>query len=226
MKLINTDGLAFIGPGSEWFWSAVSAVVVAVTFVAIYRRLRLQRNAAAVERVEALFRDWQSERMSSKLEVLLAIQAKAAPLDVPEMAASDIGDFMERTAIPRAKRAHGQATGSFGPITAGTAVVGTSPPEHPCLARARRYAEEWREFEWLARTMAEMDTKSGTPQPSDAAYLASHLDELIALIRRAVGIGRGAPDVLVRLTPTPIPVERRLVHPDASASAPLEDRSE
>ena len=31
MKLINTDGMAFIGPGSEWFWTAVSGIVLVVT---------------------------------------------------------------------------------------------------------------------------------------------------------------------------------------------------
>jgi hypothetical protein len=38
MKLINTDGMALIGPGSEWFWTAVSGIVLAVTFIAIYRQ--------------------------------------------------------------------------------------------------------------------------------------------------------------------------------------------
>ena len=42
MKLINTDGMSFIGPGSEWFWTAVSGLVLAVTFIAIYRQLRTQ----------------------------------------------------------------------------------------------------------------------------------------------------------------------------------------
>jgi hypothetical protein len=35
VKLINTDGMAFIGPGSEWFWTALSGLVLAVTFIAI-----------------------------------------------------------------------------------------------------------------------------------------------------------------------------------------------
>ena len=37
MSLINTNGLVLIGPGSEWFWTALSGLVVAVTFFAIYR---------------------------------------------------------------------------------------------------------------------------------------------------------------------------------------------
>ena len=43
MKVFNTDGLALIGPGSEWFWTAVSGLVLAITFIAIYRQLRLQQ---------------------------------------------------------------------------------------------------------------------------------------------------------------------------------------
>jgi hypothetical protein len=47
MTFINTNGLAFIGPGSEWFWTAISGIVLAITFIAIYRQLRLQRGANA-----------------------------------------------------------------------------------------------------------------------------------------------------------------------------------
>jgi hypothetical protein len=43
MKFINTDGMTFIGPGSEWFWTAVSGLMLAVTFIAICRQFRLQR---------------------------------------------------------------------------------------------------------------------------------------------------------------------------------------
>ena len=42
MKLINIDGMAFIGPGSEWFWTALQFTALAITFVAIYRQLRVQ----------------------------------------------------------------------------------------------------------------------------------------------------------------------------------------
>ena len=31
MSFINTDGLSFIGPGSEWFWTAFQGVIVALT---------------------------------------------------------------------------------------------------------------------------------------------------------------------------------------------------
>jgi hypothetical protein len=43
VKFINTDGVVFVGTGSEWFWAALTGLVLAGTFVAIYRQLRLQR---------------------------------------------------------------------------------------------------------------------------------------------------------------------------------------
>ena len=46
MTLINTDGMSLIGPGSEWFWTALSGIVLAGTFLAIYRQLRAQREQA------------------------------------------------------------------------------------------------------------------------------------------------------------------------------------
>ena len=39
MQLINTDGMALIGPGSEWFWTALTGLILAITFFANYRQL-------------------------------------------------------------------------------------------------------------------------------------------------------------------------------------------
>ena len=44
MTLINTDGLALIGPGSEWFWTALQFTALAITFYAIYRQLQAQHT--------------------------------------------------------------------------------------------------------------------------------------------------------------------------------------
>ena len=43
MKLISTDGMVLIGPGSEWLWAALTGLVLAGTGVAIYRQLRVQQ---------------------------------------------------------------------------------------------------------------------------------------------------------------------------------------
>lgn len=64
MKFINTDGMAFIGPGSEWFWTALSGIILAVTFIAIYRQLHAQASANALGRLEALSRRWESRLLT------------------------------------------------------------------------------------------------------------------------------------------------------------------
>ena len=43
MNLINTDGLAIVGPGSEWFWTMLQFTALIITFYAIYRQLRAQQ---------------------------------------------------------------------------------------------------------------------------------------------------------------------------------------
>ena len=70
MRLISTDEMVFIGPGSEWFWTAVSGLVLAVTFVAIYRQLTLARSANAFTQLNALVDEWQGERLVRKLQRL------------------------------------------------------------------------------------------------------------------------------------------------------------
>jgi hypothetical protein len=97
MKLINTDGIVFIGPGSEWFWTAVSGIVLAVTFVAIYRQLALARGANAFAQLGALADEWNGERLIRKrLGVLTAIRDGAAPTDIPDSPASAIANYWEK----------------------------------------------------------------------------------------------------------------------------------
>lgn len=47
MDLVNTEHIVLFGSGSEWFWSMVGGVVVAVTFILIYRERRAQGAADA-----------------------------------------------------------------------------------------------------------------------------------------------------------------------------------
>ena len=47
MRLVNTDGMALLGPGSEWFWTMLQFAALAITFVAIYRQLRAAQRQTA-----------------------------------------------------------------------------------------------------------------------------------------------------------------------------------
>ncbi len=81
VQLVNLGDLTFIGTGSEWFWTMVSGLVVAVTFVIIYRQLKAQGAANAFQRIETVHRRWGSkELVLARLEV--ALQLRDGTLDV------------------------------------------------------------------------------------------------------------------------------------------------
>ena len=96
MQLINTEGMAFIGPGSEWFWTALTGLVLAVTFVGIYRQLSITRSASAREQLASFSREWTSERMLlHRLEVLVALRDGTDPAHLPAGSPDWIGAFWE-----------------------------------------------------------------------------------------------------------------------------------
>jgi len=41
VNLVNLEGSAIFGPGSQWFWSMAQFILVAVTLIGIYYQLRL-----------------------------------------------------------------------------------------------------------------------------------------------------------------------------------------
>jgi hypothetical protein len=97
VQLINTEGLVLIGPGSEWFWSAVSGLILAGTFVALYRQLRLQANATATDQLTEFEREWASERlMRLRLAIFLELQAGVDPARLSPGAAHAVFNFWER----------------------------------------------------------------------------------------------------------------------------------
>ncbi len=97
MGLINTDDLVLIGPGSEWFWSMLQFVIVAVTLVGIYYQLRISRSANAFAQLGALVDEWQGELLVRKrIGVLVAIRDGAAHADVPDSPAAAIANFWEK----------------------------------------------------------------------------------------------------------------------------------
>jgi hypothetical protein len=63
MSFVNTDGLSFIGPGSEWFWTAFQGVIVALTLWGLLRQVRIQTAQKMRQDVTDLSGQWSSERM-------------------------------------------------------------------------------------------------------------------------------------------------------------------
>ncbi len=64
MNLINWQGSAIFGPGSEWFWSMAQLIVVVITLLGIYRQLHAQASANALGRLEALTGRWESRLLT------------------------------------------------------------------------------------------------------------------------------------------------------------------
>lgn len=78
MQIVNWEGSALFGPGSEWFWSMASFVVVVVSLGGIYRQLRAQGAANAVQRIESLQGTYDSERMAY-MRLVLALDLRYEP---------------------------------------------------------------------------------------------------------------------------------------------------
>lgn len=62
MEVLDWEG-PILGPGSEWFWAAAQFVVVVISLVGIYRQLKSQGAANAIQRIETLVGEYSSSRM-------------------------------------------------------------------------------------------------------------------------------------------------------------------
>ena len=205
MKLINLDDLVILGPGSEWLWTMISGIVLAVTFIAIYRQLRVQRDAAAIEHVGSIYREWADERLSrAKLEALTLIRDGATPTTTLN-AAVDVGDFWEGYAyLVRAGNIDRKLMyNSLGP--AARIWWGLLAPS---AGAAREQANDqgvWVDFEWLAGIFAAFDRAAKEPATYDAAYIAQRLPDLIETNHNAVRRFEELRAVIVRSASGEIP---------------------
>jgi hypothetical protein len=206
MTLINTNGMAFIGPGSEWFWTAVSGLVLATTFFAIYRQLRLQRDAAATEQLTNLTNEWSSERKArAKLMILVALEAGTDPTQLPNRAVAEVGFFWQKVGyLARSHHMDRQLVYEH----LGNQIQEWWSYLRPFTLADREASHDpgvWQGFEWLADDAAARDAQRGVRKVDDAER-ARWLPELILHFRQAIEVEEALRTVTVRLTPTPIRV--------------------
>jgi hypothetical protein len=187
VKFINTDGMAFIGPGSEWFWTAVSGIVLAVTFYAIYRQLRLQRSQGAIEQVGRFEAEYASERFQRlHLELLLALRDGVDPANLPMNAAFEIANFWEGVgSLAR----HGHLDLQL-LLDSGSVVYCQSDWVllAPLLTKIRRERESpalGEQFVWLVGKAEAWARKAGL-RLEDATHQAARLEERIANFEAAI----------------------------------------
>ena len=211
MNFINTDGMSFIGPGSEWFWTALGVIIAAVTLFGIYRQLRLQLGAGAIVQMETINKEFQSEQMSrARLAVLLALRDGADPANLPPVA-NDIANFWERVGhLVRAGHVDRVLVNQYFDASIRVWWGWLAPATHVVRERDAD-AALYENFEWLSGLMAEMDRKAGKTATFDEANRASLVPLYIERNREVIRIAEESRAVLVRplstasLTPEPAP---------------------
>jgi hypothetical protein len=206
VQLINTEGMAFIGPGSEWFWTALSGIVLAVTFLAIYRQLRLQRSQAAVEQSNDIMQEWSSERLArAKFAILVALESGAEPSALPNRSVSTVGFFWQRVGY-LVRRGHVDRQLVYRHL--GDQVQAWWALLFPDVSgeAASNDATGWHDFAWLAGSLAAQDAKAGVDREIDPDSLGAALPAMIAHFRDAIEVEEALRTVTVRVTPTPVAV--------------------
>jgi hypothetical protein len=207
MKLINTDDMALIGPGSEWLWSTVAGLVAVVTLLAIYRQLRMQRGARISAEIEAYWREWTSEAMYRRqLAFLVALRAGTEPANLPWVAVNYIGpyfgDLAYRVRVGHLDRRFVHKR--LGPMVRTWWTWLT--PSLVVLRHEYGDQEVGRDFEWLAAQMAELDRKAGATRDYDPAHMAGWIPGMIDNLREGIRLAEELRTVIVRpasLTFTP-----------------------
>jgi len=202
--LINTTGLALIGPGSEWFWSMLQFIVVAVTLVGIYYQLRSSQSANAFTQLGALVDEWNGERLVRKrTAVILALRDGAAPADIPESSAIAVANYWEKVGalvraghIPASLIAEGMGfTSDWWGILAPWVLWQRTEYANPNF---------WEHFEWLAGTLVRLHTAAAFNQELFDRTIEKRIAGNEADLRDLEAM-RAVP---APLTPTPIPVTR------------------
>ena len=95
MQLVNLQGSAVFGVGSEWFWSMAQFFVVVVTLFGIYRQLRAQGAANALGRIETLHRRYEARVINlAKLSILVQLR-QGRPLSSMLMRVDTVAGFFE-----------------------------------------------------------------------------------------------------------------------------------
>jgi len=177
VQLINIEGLVLLGPGSEWFWSAVSGIVLAVTFVALYRQLRLQANVTAIEQLTTFEAEWVSERLvRNKRDIAIALRDGRNPAALPDGPTVPIFNFWERMGVlAKARRIDPTLLWS---VNGGVCETWWAVLRPWVMASRAELGPTYGEgFEWLADVIAKLNRQGGI-----AAAVMDNLGDLDTFI--------------------------------------------
>ncbi|MGA8415391.1 MAG: hypothetical protein WB808_02095 [Candidatus Dormiibacterota bacterium] len=165
VTFINTNGMAFFGPGSEWFWAALQFTALLVTFIAIYRQLRIGRSQRAVEQVALYTRQLEDERMCRhQLAILVALRDGAS---IPRAAGNAISNYFE-TLGSLGRSGHLDMQQLWGLFSLTAEGWWTILQPYTREARAELGDTVGENFEWLVGAFERMDRRGKTTPALDA----------------------------------------------------------
>jgi hypothetical protein len=180
MQLINTDGMAFIGPGSEWLWTALTGLVLALTGFGIFRQLSAQRFGNELAHWRALNDEWTGDRMKRfRIKTLIECAQRTPDLSYAML---EVGGVFEELAY---LQNHGLLESKMNlDLTSLTVQQYWWAMAAPRVVKEREDNPRlWREWERMAMRMAERDRRAGIADDRfrDPEYLyGPMLDRAIA----------------------------------------------
>jgi hypothetical protein len=194
VTLINTKGMAFFGPGSEWFWAALQFTALAVTFVAIYRQVRIARGARAVEQVEKYSTQYGSERMHRhRLAIFIAVRDG---MEIPVWAASTVGDFFETLAwLSRSGDLDIKLL--WNALGHSARIWWTVLEPFISSARAETGTNTYADWEWLIGRFVQLSRRAEHSIAFDAAWVANQLPQLIENNQQAIRVEQALRSVVI-----------------------------
>jgi hypothetical protein len=181
--------VAFVGPGSEWFWAMLQFIVVAVTLLGIYYQLRLTRSANNFEQARRIAADVASERMArNQLEILLALQDGVIPEHLPEGPVTYIQDYWENVAgLVRGGHLEPALLDRFAGNSCRWwwAALAPNVRHHRVTAGNPRDGENW---EWLALILAKLEQRGGVDRVFGEIDIRSGLERGIERARSRIKV--------------------------------------
>lgn len=172
MTFVNTKGMAFFGPGSEWFWAALQFTALTITFIAIYRQLQSARSSRAVEQVEGYRRQLDGEQMARyQLAILVALRDRE---EIPGAAGRAIGNYFEMLGS-LGRKGHVDIKLLWDLVSFPALLWWTVLAPYVQRQRVELGESMLEEFEWLVGAFARMDGRAGRQVAVNKASVANWL---------------------------------------------------
>lgn len=165
-----------------------------ITFIAIYRQLRIARSATAFQQIEKYRARFDGERMRhQRLAILVAIR-DGKP--IPETAGEVVGNYFEELAM-LSRNGHLDRKVLQGAMGNAARIWWTVLQPFVRISQAEWGSDTYADFEWLARAITGMDRRNKGEFAFDAAWLAAHLPVLIETNQGAIRVEQAVRSVVI-----------------------------